>query len=123
MWGEESEDVTAHFKAQADQAKSQHALQYPRYQYQPRKAWEKKRRMTTTKKGEAKKKGKEEEKKAEEAEAEAEATLVAKKKAAAAAASLVAVDDVGLVDDTPSPDTDAISEGCYMFARSRGWYV
>lgn len=49
MWGEESEVVTANFKAQADRAKSDHTLKFPNYQYQPRKPSEKKRRMTKKK--------------------------------------------------------------------------
>nr|AFQ62783.1 MAT1-2-1 [Hymenoscyphus albidus] len=49
MWSEETDEVTNYFKAQADQAKVEHAIKYPNYQYQPRKPSEKKRRMTKKK--------------------------------------------------------------------------
>ncbi|KAH8686051.1 high mobility group box domain-containing protein [Tricladium varicosporioides] len=49
MWGNESPEVIAEFKARAEQANAEHALKYPGYQYQPRKPSEKKRRMTKKK--------------------------------------------------------------------------
>ncbi|KAG9230091.1 mating-type protein Mat a-1, partial [Amylocarpus encephaloides] len=44
MWANETEDVRAHFKAQAEEARQEHLRKYPDYQYQPRKPSEKKRR-------------------------------------------------------------------------------
>src|SRR4051812_9845951 len=49
MWQAESDDVRAHFKAQAEAEKLEHLKENPGYQYKPRKASEKKRRMSKKK--------------------------------------------------------------------------
>ncbi|KAI9813167.1 MAG: hypothetical protein M1832_006396 [Thelocarpon impressellum] len=49
QWKNERADVKAHFKSLADALKAQHSQAHPDYQYQPRKASEKKRRVTRRK--------------------------------------------------------------------------
>lgn len=44
LWKNESEEIKAHFRELAAEAKREHALKYPDYQYAPRKPCEKKRR-------------------------------------------------------------------------------
>lgn len=44
QWKEESEDVKARYRTQADEMKKKHAQDHPNYQYTPRKPSEKKRR-------------------------------------------------------------------------------
>lgn len=49
QWKDESDEVKAYWKAEADAIKEQHAKDNPDYQYAPRKPSEKKRRMTSRK--------------------------------------------------------------------------
>ena len=49
MWKNETDEVKDHFRAMADQRKKEHAMQYPDYQYTPRKPTEKLKRMTARK--------------------------------------------------------------------------
>ncbi|KAK4555259.1 hypothetical protein LTR86_007555 [Recurvomyces mirabilis] len=49
QWRNESEVIRAAYKSKAEEAKHQHELAHPDYQYQPRKPSEKKRRMTKNK--------------------------------------------------------------------------
>ena len=49
MWKAETEAVRAEYKRKAEDAKRQHAIDHPGYQYQPRKPSEKKKRMTKNK--------------------------------------------------------------------------
>ncbi len=48
-WKGETEAVRNEYKRKAEDAKRQHAIDHPGYQYQPRKPSEKKKRMTKTK--------------------------------------------------------------------------
>jgi hypothetical protein len=48
-WKAETEAVRNEYKRKAEDAKRQHAIDHPGYQYQPRKPSEKKKRMTKTK--------------------------------------------------------------------------
>ncbi|TKA65977.1 hypothetical protein B0A55_10879, partial [Friedmanniomyces simplex] len=48
-WRSESEEVREIYRRKAEDAKRQHELNHPEYQYQPRKPSEKKRRMTKSK--------------------------------------------------------------------------
>ena len=48
-WKAETEAVRNEYKSKAENAKRQHAIDHPGYQYQPRKPSEKKKRMTKTK--------------------------------------------------------------------------
>lgn len=49
MWRNEPQVVKDEYKRRADAERAQHALNYPGYQYQPRKPSEKKKRMTKNK--------------------------------------------------------------------------
>lgn len=49
QWRNESDSIKDAYKRKAESAKSQHALDHPDYQYQPRKPSEKKKRMTKRK--------------------------------------------------------------------------
>ncbi|KAK5163339.1 uncharacterized protein LTR77_010712 [Saxophila tyrrhenica] len=49
QWKEESEGIKELYKRKSEEAKRQHAIDHPGYQYQPRKPSEKKKRMTKTK--------------------------------------------------------------------------
>lgn len=53
QWNDEDEATKAEWRLKANDFKKQHAIIYPRYQYQPRKPSEKKRRVTRRKSGEA----------------------------------------------------------------------
>lgn len=49
QWKNESQEVIDEYKRKAEEAKQQHAIANPGYQYQPRKPSEKKKRMTKNK--------------------------------------------------------------------------
>lgn len=53
QWNNEDEATKDEWRLKADDFKKQHAIIYPRYQYQPRKPSEKKRRVTRRKSGAA----------------------------------------------------------------------
>lgn len=51
QWNNEDDATKAEWRLKADEFKKQHAITYPKYQYQPRKPNEKKRRLTRRKSG------------------------------------------------------------------------